>query len=121
MANFSEIANQLSAGIIIVRANMPLILGIISSLYLIHFVNLILGYRLNILGIYPRNIFGLPGIFFSPLLHGNFNHLFFNSIPLFILICLMLIDGLSIFCTVTLTVVVLGGLGVWLFGRKALH
>jgi len=121
MGTFQDWVSQLDNSIVLIKANMPLVLEIIACLYAIHFVNFLLRYRLNIFGIYPRHLLGLPGIFISPLLHGNFNHLFFNSIPLFILLCFVLIGGVSNFISVTLTIVVLGGLGTWLFGRKALH
>ena len=76
-----------------IQHNLLFVLGIIAILLVIHLVNWLLGYRLNILGIYPRKLAGLPGIIFSPFLHGNFNHLFFNSVPLFALINLILLKG----------------------------
>lgn len=93
----------------------------LGILWLINILNWITGSRLNILGIYPRNLFGLVGIPFSPLLHGNFSHLFFNSIPLFALGLILLARGPDVFFQVTMAVTLLGGLGVWLFGRKSLH
>ncbi len=118
---FSEAVNQLDFSIDLIKQNMPFVLALIAGLYLIHFINFLLGYRLNILGIFPRHLFGLLGIFFSPFLHGDFNHLFFNSLPLFILLSFVLLYGLPTFLSVTLTIMVIGGLGTWLFGRKALH
>ena len=69
----------------------------------------------------PRRFVGLIGIFFSPLLHQNVNHLFFNSIPLFALGLIILARGLNVFIMVTLIVSVLGGLLVWIAGRRAIH
>jgi membrane associated rhomboid family serine protease len=40
---------------------------------------------LGFLGILPRHIEGLPGIFFAPMLHGNFGHLVSNTFPLLFL------------------------------------
>lgn len=79
------------------------------------------GYRLNHLGIYPRKLSGLIGIFFSPFLHANFSHLLFNSIPLFVLMNFMLLNGIPSFIAITLIIVILSGLAVWLFGRPAIH
>jgi membrane associated rhomboid family serine protease len=121
MDNFQDAAAQLAYSITLLKENLPLVLALIAGLYGIQLLNFLLGYRLNILGIYPRNIFGLIGIFFSPLLHGNFNHIFFNSIPLFILMSLTLLSGFTTFLSVTATITLVGGLGTWLFGRKALH
>ena len=84
-------------------------------------LNWLSGSPLNILGIYPRHFFSLFGILFSPILHKNFNHLFFNSIPLFVLGLAILAKGLPLFFKVTSIVVFLGGFAVWLFGRRAMH
>lgn len=56
-----------------------------------------LGYLLQHIGwfsgcsgaIIPLNPSGLKGIFLSPFLHGNFDHIFGNSIPVFVLIFLL--------------------------------
>lgn len=37
---------------------------------------------LDVFGILPRQLLGLRGIFFAPFLHGGFQHLVTNSIPL---------------------------------------
>ncbi len=77
--------------------------------------------QLNRFGIYPRRFGGLLGIILAPLLHHNFNHLFFNSIPLFVLGLVILAQGLSIFYYVTSIITVLGGGLVWLCARRARH
>ncbi len=93
-----------------------------AALWAINIINwVVLGSRLNILGIYPRHLLGLIGIIFSPILHYNFNHLFFNSIPLFALGLGILAMGLETFYQTTIEIVLLGGLLVWLFGRRAIH
>ncbi|MDX1629093.1 MAG: hypothetical protein R3345_10370, partial [Fulvivirga sp.] len=40
---------------------------------------------LGYLGILPRTVFGLVGVLFAPLLHGNVMHLISNTIPLLFL------------------------------------
>lgn len=84
-------------------------------------LNWMTGSRLNILGILPRHPFGLIGIVFSPILHSNFNHLFFNSIPLFVLGLFMMTLGLDLFWYVTGMITILGGFAVWLVGRRGIH
>lgn len=118
---FDNWISQLQSIPALVQTNLPISLSIIAGLWLIYFINLLLGGRLNILGIYSRHPLGLIGIFFSPFLHSNFNHLFFNSIPLFVLINFMLLDGLQTFIRVSIIIILLSGLGTWLFGRKAIH
>lgn len=96
-----------------------IVLGVI---WCINIVNWLIGSKLNILGIYPRHLFGLVGIIFSPFLHQNIGHLLFNSIPLYILgLAILTNAGPLNFCWITLVIMVLGGLGVWLFARKGIH
>lgn len=104
-----------------IQYNYIFVLKLIGILWAIQVINFILGYRLNFLGIYPRNIFGLPGIICSPFLHGNFNHLFFNSIPLFVLINLVLFNGHAEFYYISIIIILISGSALWLFGRKAIH
>ena len=73
--------------------NFHFVGGILFVLWAVHFINWLLGYRLSLLGIYPRSAHGLLGIIFSPFLHGNIGHLVFNSIPLFFLANLVLLQG----------------------------
>lgn len=72
--------------------------------------------RLDVFGIIPHNIIGLRGILFAPFLHGNFNHLIANSIPFVILGWLVMLQETSDFFIVTGITMLVGGLGVWIFG-----
>jgi len=104
-----------------VQHNMPFVLFLIGILWLINLINFIFHYRLNLLGIWPRTSYGLIGIFFTPFLHSNFSHLFFNSIPLFVLTNLILIQGYKTFYLVSIAVIILSGLAIWLFGKPGIH
>lgn len=117
----SNISAQLETTITLLKLNLSSILLIMAGLWLIQLVNWILGYRLNLLGIYPRSGHGLLGIIFSPFLHGDFNHLFFNSIPLFVLAGFVLLNGWMVFLYVSAVIILLSGFLVWLFGRPAIH
>ncbi len=102
-------------------ANLPFVLMIIGGLWLIQIINRMTGYRLNRLGVYPRNRRGLIGIVFSPVLHGDFAHLFFNSIPLFVFLSFVLLSGqVELYC-ITAVIILLSGILLWLFGRRAIH
>lgn len=94
---------------------------IVGSLWVVHIANVIIGGRLNVLGIYPRHPLGLPGIVCSPFLHASFEHLLFNSVPLLILINLLLSYEHQHFYSISLIMVVLSGLAIWLVGRPALY
>lgn len=118
MENLVSELQQLASAM---QVNLMFTLGIIGILFAITLLNAMLGYALNIFGIYPRSIPGLLGIFTGPFVHGHFNHVFFNSIPLFVLSNFILFGGRLLFVTVSFTIIVLSGSLIWLFGRKALH
>ncbi len=116
-----SLTQQFTAAIAAMQNNMPYLLALMAGLWLFHLCNWLLAYRLNLLGIYPRSLRGIVGIIFSPFLHADFNHLFFNSIPMFVLANFILLSGWHTFFCVSLTIIILGGFGVWLFGRRAIH
>jgi membrane associated rhomboid family serine protease len=117
----NDFINDITAIVSQTQSNLPYLffaLGIMWGMYLL---TKLLGNRLYILGILPRHPLGLIGIFFAPFLHGDFNHLFFNSVPFFILSAFLMISGLSFYLTVSLYLIILSGLLTWTFGRKAIH
>ena len=78
-------------------------------------------FDIRFLTIHPRDISGLLGIIFAPLLHGSWEHLAANSVPL-LLLGGMLIYGYPVSKWKTLLVVwLVSGIGVWLFGRPSYH
>lgn len=103
------------------QLNLFLSLKLVAFFWVIHLINLVFAMHLNIFGIIPRKRFGLFGIVFSPFLHGNFEHLFFNSIALFILFDLMLINGMHVFIVSTIIIILVCDSLVWLFARRGLH
>jgi len=67
-------------------------------------------------GIVPRTLDGLFGIVWAPLLHGGFDHLASNTIPLLVFGFLVLAGGIGQFIAVTATIWVVSGVGTWLIG-----
>ena len=104
-----------------VQINVPFVLHLLALAWGVQVVNMLLGYRLNILGILPRVPVGLLGVVFSPLLHGNLSHIFMNSFFFFALSLIVLLEGKALFWVVTANIVLLSGVLVWLFARRALH
>lgn len=96
---------------------LAVILGIPWAVFLL----ICLNRKILFLGIIPRHLRGLPGVLFAPLLHANFNHIFFNSIPLVVLSNFILINGLPYYIIVTLMITVLSGLAVWCFAKPGIH
>lgn len=93
----------------------------IAMLWIIEVINSIMGHRLNVLGIYPDADTPVPGIFFAPLLHGSFEHLSLNTLPLFTLGWLVCLRGFLRFVWISLFIAIVGGVAVWFFGRTAFH
>ncbi|CAL7960589.1 Rhomboid family transporter protein [Gammaproteobacteria bacterium] len=118
---FGKIALEIQQLILAMKINTVFALELVSILWFIHIINSMMQYRLNFLGIRSRKLGGLPGIIFAPLLHGDFNHLFFNTIPLFVLSDLILPEGRVMFYYVSGTITILSGLLIWLFGRRGIH
>jgi membrane associated rhomboid family serine protease len=113
--------NQITNAVASLQQHLTFILMLLGLLYTIHALNWLINYRLNMLGVYPRKLFGLSGVIFYPFLHSNFNHLFFNSIPLFILASFVLLKGFPTFFCVSITIGILSGLGIWVIGRRGFH
>ena len=100
---------------LIIPLTFPILLWII---YLVTYLFDIYPYKLGVL---PRNLSGLVGVFTSPLIHGGFSHLVSNTAPLILM-------GLGIFYFYTkvaykvFTIIYFGtGILVWIFGRGVYH
>lgn len=117
----NEINKSLILIIDLTQANLSKLILIIALPWLVYFLNLFLHRRLLYLGIRPRTASGLLGIFFAPLLHANFNHLFFNSIPLLVLSNFILINGLTYFLLITSLLIITSGLLIWCFAKSGIY
>ncbi|OYQ37742.1 rhomboid family intramembrane serine protease [Flavobacterium cyanobacteriorum] len=72
-------------------------------------------------GIFPRTPGGLRGVLFSPFLHGSLEHLYNNSIPLFLLIAAMRFFYRRQALQIIIYGIVLSGLFTWAIGRPSYH
>ena len=97
------------------------ILGIMLMCLVLQIINTLPGINLNGLGILPRQISGLSGVFFAPFLHGGWAHLFSNLVPFAILGWLVCQFSVKRFWLVFAGTALIGGLLVWLFGRSNIH
>jgi membrane associated rhomboid family serine protease len=118
----SNLVQQIEFTVKLLLKNLYFTLSLIAILFLIHLLNWMSGYRLNYyFGIKPRKLSGLPGIIISPFLHADFNHLFFNSIPLFVMVSFVLLNGMPTFLCVSGIIILVGGFATWLIGRRGVH
>ncbi|KTC82052.1 rhomboid family intramembrane serine protease [Legionella cincinnatiensis] len=116
-----ELNNSLELIIIQTKNNSSILTIILLIPWFFFLVIRFIYRRILLLGIIPRHIRGLPGILFAPLLHADFNHIFFNSIPLVVLSNFILINGLNYFIFVTLLITLLSGIAIWCFAKPGLH
>ncbi|HIE98840.1 MAG: rhomboid family intramembrane serine protease [Fuerstiella sp.] len=70
----------------------------------------------NDFGLSPRSVTGLTGILTMPFLHGGWDHLLGNTVPLVVLLCLLAGSRANTY-TIVPQIVVLGGILLWVFGR----
>lgn len=77
--------------------------------------------ELSTLGIYPLTFSGLKGILFSPLIHGSYQHLLSNTIPLLILGWALFYFYRQLGITITLLSWLISGIWVWVFARESYH
>jgi len=101
------------------RLAVKIAAGFVALLWLVHSVNWGLGLGLERLGVRPREFAGLPGIVLAPLLHGNFAHLFANSLPLLVLGTGMLYLYPNSALTVIPAAYLGPGVAVFLFARAS--
>jgi membrane associated rhomboid family serine protease len=96
------------------REGIGLLVGIVVLMWLIEVINTIDSNRLDNDGIYPRSFGHLWGILSAPFIHGSFQHLIGNTIPLVFMGVIIALRGAARLALVTLIVIVIGGLGTWL-------
>ncbi|MGY6555059.1 MAG: rhomboid family intramembrane serine protease [Wenzhouxiangella sp.] len=95
--------------------------GLILLLWIIHALQALSPLNLTGLGLRPRDVSGLSGLLFTPLLHGSFEHLVSNSMPLFIgsvaLLFLYPNSALRVFPLLYIGTSALA----WVFARPSIH
>lgn len=90
-------------------------------MWLVKIIEVLFEIDLSGLGIYPLSVKGVPGIIFSPFIHGDFTHLFNNSLPLLLLSIALFYFYSEIALKVFTWTYFLTGVLVWFGGRAAWH
>jgi membrane associated rhomboid family serine protease len=97
-------------------APLLVVAGMLAAMWAVEIIDLLPGADLDGWGIRPRTWRGLIGIPLAPFLHSGLSHLIANTIPFVVLGSVIALSGVSRFVEVTLIIVVVSGLGTWLFG-----
>jgi membrane associated rhomboid family serine protease len=103
------------------KAVLLLPLFFVLTLWLVFWYELHFHESLSHFGVYPREVFGLKGILFSPFLHGDLEHLANNSIALFVLLPILRYFYKEQSFLVLFLGILFSGLGTWLLGRPSYH
>lgn len=90
-------------------------------IWLVFWFEVRFGFRFNEFGVFPRTLSGLRGIVFSPFIHGDIEHLYHNSIPLFVLSAVLFYFYRPIAWKVIVLGVLLSGFLTWCIGRPSNH
>ncbi len=93
----------------------------IFSIWFIYWVEIQFSLNFTKFGVLPRNLSGLKGVLFSPFIHSDTNHLFNNSVPLFVLISFLVYFYRSVYLKVLLFGGFLSGFLTWVIAREAYH
>ncbi|RLD48609.1 MAG: rhomboid family intramembrane serine protease [Bacteroidetes bacterium] len=95
---------------------IPLTLLVI--MWVVKLVELAFNLRFSWLGVHPLRLEGLPGILFSPLLHGDINHLTANSVPFLVLATALFYFYREISIKVLIGIWLLSGVWIWFGGQS---
>jgi len=103
------------------RLAVRIAIGFVAVLWLVQLLISGLDIGPENFGVRPRELAGLLGIPFAPLVHGDFAHLFSNSLPLIVAGTTMLYLYPQSSLRVLPAVYVGPGIAVWLFAEGSSH
>ena len=114
---FTQSRRAQSSFLLALKASLVFI-GILWSVFIIDNA---FGLQLGRLGLRPGSVPGLIGVLTAPLLHGNFEHILSNTLPMLV----SMTATLYFYPTSALRVIPLiwvgSGLLAWMIGRPSLH
>ena len=102
-------------------ASLILLVVFVGAIWVVELVNIFMGHGLSAYGILPRTQEGLKGIPLSPFLHAGIGHVLSNTVPLLVLGGFTALRARGAFPWVSLAIIIVGGAGVWVIGRSAIH
>ncbi len=117
MAERREVERRRAGWLQSAKAGAATLASTVTVLAGIHAANVVVGMSLLSYGIVPRNIHGLVGVFVSPFLHVNWEHLLFNSLSLLMLGPFAMLRRRSDFVRVWVIGSFVSGIGTWLIGQ----
>ena len=96
-------------------------LTFVALLWMIQSAGVLFNIPLNEFGILPHDLPRWFSVITAPLVHGSYEHLFHNTLPLIILLSALWYGYPNTRLSVLVMVWLGSGIGVWLWGREAIH
>lgn len=104
---------------ILLQMRIPFL--IVAIMWLVKIYEVFNNTRFTRWGIFPRESDGLIGILTGPFVHSNWQHLFANSLPLFMMMSIILVFYKKVAAPTFFIVTFFTGFAVWLFARESYH
>ncbi len=93
----------------------------VMLIWLVFWVEVRFGFKFSSFGIYPMKLSGLKGVLLSPFIHGDIQHLYHNTIPLFVLSAALFYFYRPLAWKVLFLGILISGLLTWCIGRPSYH
>ena len=93
----------------------------VLTIWLVFWFEVRFGYNFSTYGIYPQTLKGLRGVVLSPFIHGSIQHLYHNTIPLFVLSMALFYFYRHIAWKVLLFGILVSGFLTWCIARPSYH
>lgn len=103
------------------QKSIMLAIAFTALLWVIHSAVVLFGLNQYALGVVPLDFSQLYGVVTGTIVHGSYEHLFNNTLPLIVLFSMLWYGYPNSRRKVLVLVWLLSGIGVWLFARQATH
>ena len=96
-------------------------IGTVAIMWLVFGIQTLTGIDFGVFGIHPRDTSSLLGILTCPLVHGSWEHLLSNTLPLLIFGVILFLSYEKFAIWICILNYVFTGFLVWLFARDSFH
>lgn len=90
-------------------------------IWFIYWVEIYFNFNFNKYGVLPRDLMGIRGVFLTHFIHSDANHLFNNSVPLFVLLLSLFYFYRDIAYKVLIFGGIISGFLTWCIARESYH
>lgn len=94
---------------------------VVAIMWFVYWIEIKFTLNFTRFGVYPRSLEGLKGILFSPFIHSGTQHLFNNSIPIFVFLAMLFYFYKEIAWKIILLGSFITGCFTWLIGGEGYH